>query len=609
MRDLIRRDPARGSLGRWLVIAGVAAAALLNVVGLVLARQPDRIAAVELLNGFATYLVLSLAVAWVLFVDATGERYRRFDITLPLPSRRLWLSHTIVLSIAVVGVTATVGGIAAVLGWALSSKLPEILDGFAGQALLLAARFASAGVLGAVLVQSVAPATSRISGRRAAFGFAAAVAAVSAVAAALRLLPAALVVIPIFIAVLVGRATWSAVSPAISFQGSSKERRYAPVGEGISDGAGRTGIARAWFSFWTMYRALNKMPLAPIVMIPMLLAFGVLLSGVKRAAAGGTPFRFSMVFLVSYMLMASCAVPPMRLFLFDAFPISRRKLFAVSVLPILVLLFIGYGGGRIAGDAKLAERELVEYVHIEDSYHIRVPIEYCSIDWDGEPPESASPWGESHAPWSTSLGGITDAVIYSPFSAPEGSSPEFIALQISRAVAAVYGERVEPESILDHHLEVGEDGRLVPRGGAFSLRGELAGVRPRPLGPVFPVLMLTIAAPWLFLVRLYYRSLRAGISLRTKRIVYWCSMGLLFAVHIAFYLKGIASEPGFWEGSAFVEIVIREWAANMPGGAVGVWVICGLAAFGLYRFAEAEFARIESNPGEEKAMELLMRPV
>jgi len=608
MRDLIRRDPAMGSIGRWFTVAGVGAAGLLNVLGLAVARQRGLVAGSELVDGFYTYLVFSLAVAWVFLIDARGERYRRFDIALPIPGRRLWVSHTIVLSMAAVGVTVLVGGMASAIGWMLSERLPEVLAGFAGQMLLTTARAASTAVLGAVLVQSVAPAASRVSGRGAGLRLAGALVAVPLVAVALRSLPPVFVLVPPVVAVLLGRGTWRTMPAALSFEGASGERRRAPAGGGTLVGARRGGVPRALSLFSLAFRALNKMPLAPIVMIPALFAFGVLLSGAKRAALGGEPYRFAMVFLVSYMLLAGCAVPPMRLFLLDAFPISRKKLFAVSVLPMVILLAIGYAGGRLWGDARLADRELVTYAQIEDAYHIRVPIEYCSIAWDGVPPENTSPWGESHEAWSTPVGRFTGAVLYSPFSAPEGSSPEFVALQLSRAIEAVYGERLEPRTILERYLEVTGEGRTVPRGGAFSLREELAGARPLPLGPVFPILMLVIVAPWFPLLRLYCRTLRAGISLRTKRTVYWSAMGALFLLHIFFYMKGVMGEPGFWEASAFAEIGVRDWAASMPGGALIIWAVCGLAVFALYRFAEAEFGRVESNPGEDEAMTFLMRP-
>jgi len=606
----IRRDPAMRYVGRATAGALVAGFLILNAAAFQRARAAE--AGVDWLAGYNHAMMLGvwIPVLVVLTVAAFDRRVRRFDMATPAEAGSLWLAHTAGLVLAALAALASTVGAA----WIVERSV-DALIGRSGPRLgveinVLAYRLACVAALVVVLLQSVDPAVSRLSLRARhvvptalvlAFGLA-------VVPALDRAHPAAALVLPTVAAALaVGirrrfRGPFRLSPSHASLRGGAPPQAVAPgsvAGRPADRGSIRKEAPSPFLVGAMVVRIITKMPLMPLIGVPLTLGFGFALSGWIRAWGGGGGARFMLVPLTAYMLLAFVGYPPRRLYLLDGLPVSRRSVFAAVILVPALILAAGYAGGRIAADRRLDGRELVEFVEIEGRHYTRVPIEYCEIAWDGDAPRPSSPWGESAEPWTKEILRGRPHLVYSPFSVDGGSSIDFVALQISRAVEAVYDARVEPEAIRERYLEVAEDGSVRPKENALTIRRDL-GLRVRPLGPVFPFMALVAGALWLLTATPYFSHLRADVPERSRKSAFWLGMLGLLGVHLVQTGFLMMSRTSSWVVSGVWEIAIARVSAAIPAGRIVVWVVAALVLAFLYRFAERRFLLIESSPGDDR---------
>jgi hypothetical protein len=200
-------------------------------------------------------------------------------------------------------------------------------------------------------------------------------------------------------------------------------------------------------------------------------------------------------------------------------------------------------------------------------------------------------------------------VVHSKYSTPPGSSTEFVAWQISRAVRDVYGETISIEEVVQNYLTIDDAGRVVPIGGAMTLAADHPEWSVKPYGAVFPVMTLFVCGLWLAAMWFYLGTLRPGYTERRKRGAFWLGMVVLMALHISQFAALFTDLLDHWVLSGTSMIVIREMAERLPGGAFTVWLLCGLAFYGFYRAAEFRFQRVESLPGDDMRIALIQRPI
>jgi hypothetical protein len=171
-----------------------------------------------------------------------------------------------------------------------------------------------------------------------------------------------------------------------------------------------------------------------------------------------------------------------------------------------------------------------------------------------------------------------------------------VALQISRASEALYGEAVPPETIRHRYLTVDNDGRVVLRGKSLSLQADFPHLRPRRKGPLFPVVLTTISLLWALVYTVFLRSFRATITDGKRKAFFFAMLFVLLAVHVsqyAFFMSGTTKD---FIVTGTIEILVRRLGEAFPGSVLLVWIACGLLLFGAYRFAESAFLRIEVPP-------------
>jgi hypothetical protein len=316
-----------------------------------------------------------------------------------------------------------------------------------------------------------------------------------------------------------------------------------------------------------------------------------------------------MLFIISYALLSFSGLPPRKLYVLDAFPLSRRFIFAAMFIPYVLVLGLGYAGGRIVADRAENDRDVIHYGEVDGHFLLSVPLRYGQIALDGRPPHAVAPWGETHEVWSTPIWSGARPCIYSLFSTPPGSSRDFVAWQISRAVKEVYGVELPWKTIRDRYLTQDDRGRVVPANGEISLAADHPDWRARPYAPVFPVMVLFVCGLWFAAMTTYLRTLRPHYTERQIKSSFWTGMVVLMGLHVSQFALLVSERISHWVLSGTCMIAIRALTDRLPGGWAGVWFICGLAFFGLYRMAELRFSRAESKPGDDMRVGLIERPI
>lgn len=607
--SLLRRDPTLRLMGRWTVMSVLAGTVVANIRLAVAAGAADDPASAASILRFLSILVLWVPVCMFSIVAGLEKRCHRVDLTLPIAGRSLWLSHTLAVAAAMLGVLAVTAAIGAFAEWGIAQLNGVGSAATPGLIAPLALKLGSAALLSTVGFQVLSPSTSRMTRSPAHIGVAILFGAgVLGVTVLLDRAPLAVTLVPTAAAAALVHAVHRSVAPALVL--SPAHAGIGGEGAAAVGGAAWTGATRParspWLLISTVYRSVSKMPASPLLGFPFVFLMGAMLSGYYRAWRGAESLRFTMVVLTAYMLMAFTVSPPRRLFTIDAFPVRRRLVFAVVVLPLILALSLGYAIGRTAADARENERELVEFVEIDGGHRVRIPVEYTSIAWDGRPPRIRSPWGESAEPWSTPLLPGSLVALYSPFSVGDAPSIGFVALQLSRAVEAVYDTTIPPKEIRDRLLVVDEQGMVRPRDGELRLLRAFPELRARKRGPIFPVITLASCGLWLLALSVYLRALRAGVSETIKRRLPWIIMAVLLGAHLLQYVLLEMGVGQLWILAGFFEIVVARAAGAVPAGSLLIWAGCGLLLAAIYRLAERQFEGIESLPGDDRSTRLIL---
>jgi hypothetical protein len=550
------------------------------------------------ISSFTTWACLFwCAVIPFFFAQGVRERASRLAVTLPVASRRLWVTHLV----AVIGFGAAIFVVAAGFVALNSSLLIFLFRGrniFEPEVFKLAVYLGTGLILTTVLLQCPKPSLQMLPPNKGYFLYTAAtLLGVLGLIVVLGSLPLPFVLILLGAALAIGWRTYHQLPATFSLIPREAESHRiaanredpARTSRGLAFGSllQRT-ILRSLYGSWLQYWWL---------VTPFTFGMGILLAGVTWIEDSYLYYmRFTLIPITVYMILAFVGQPLRNLYRLDPLPISRKWLFAVTILPTLLVLSLGYGAGKI-WEAMSPPRELVSYRMDPDShYYVYVPARADKIAWDGQPPESSSPWGETHEAWSTPICQGCRAVIYSPFHTPIGSSLDFVALQISRASEALYSESVPPEKIKDRYLSVDDEGNVVLKGENLSLQADFPHLTPRSNGPIFPVMLTLVGLAWAFLVYIFLRSFRATISDGKRKALLFGLMFLLLAVHIAQYALVIGGITMDWIITGTIEILVRQASDGLAGGALLIWLVCGLLLYGGYRFAESGYLRIEVPP-------------
>jgi hypothetical protein len=319
---------------------------------------------------------------------------------------------------------------------------------------------------------------------------------------------------------------------------------------------------------------------------------GFLMSGVLRAWEPDADVRLWVATMTVYMLLAFFAPLTFRLPTLDPLPVSRRVLFALLVLPAVLSLTLGYGGGwltqKYLGDTTRIVQYRVEMPH----YWVSIPYANLEVAWDEKVPELTSPWGESHPASSSPLFRGSTAKLYSPYNTPEESTAAFEALLLRRAIEAVYGLTIPHEELLDRYFEVDGDRLLGLKPGGLTLEQDYPDLG-RPEGQhQFLFLMAFVIVPWFLLLAIFLRTFRASLSDRTRQVTFWSLLGLallLMLGQVSMAVTGLA-RPDVLRGT--IEVTLRQ-AADSPLSALATAATCLLLMGASYWLAQRQLMKAE----------------
>jgi hypothetical protein len=575
--SLLRLDPFMRGLPRILIIYVFSLGSFIAAFTYTGGPLPLRIVLAALWGCLAFYLFIAP------FYATTSD----FPLSLPLSAHRLWLTHVLGCYIGaaclLVGCTATSSAVIALLPGTQVS---------AWEVWVLAGRLAVSASLGLALVAVFLLPRGQVVYHwfQVPLGLLAVV-GILVLAYGLETLPVAVLVIPV--AAALGLLIWRyntlpmVLTLAPSGQTTGGAVTAAPYAPNPTQGWGWN-----WFLVRTLLSVLNRHPVVWVCLVPVNGLFGFLLAGQPGEWPEGGESRFDFVLLTAYIMVSMTGIALARLGRVGHLPISPRLLTGCVIMPIMASVALGYSVGEW-GVSRLGDPEMVKCRQGEGQIDIFVPLSVQRVAWDGRPPVNISPTGEEHAPWSVRLLRVSDALFYNPYSIPKEATADFAAWQISRALEAVYGRRLDPEQIKERYLETAADGTLRLGPAGFSPRRDFLGLEPVENGPIFPVMALLTGLVYLGVIAALLYGFSLDLKRRWHQMFYWLILGSMLVM----YLGQMALKITGWaEGWALngVALIYVDALGRVPGATVAVWILCPLVLGVAYRGVKVLMRRCET---------------
>jgi len=559
----------------WALASGLNTAAVMGMIYWRVAAGrpsfPPLVAAVAAWIGLAAYLAFG----------GTRTRCGPFEMSLPAPSRRLWLLSLVApLAGGLVIIAFSFGVIA--LHRAVVTRVDVEIGGWALASLLVVGLF-----LATLLLQAPRPSLARIP------------VTVGQVVWTIVVL----VGMP-FLLALAASAGWPGIAllavlaaalAVWSYRSVPPAYTLAPLEPSPAAGAASPApLSEGGASRWVLPRTILRGVSAgakELLAVPFVLLFAVILGGALLVDENLRELRYLYLPMTTYMLYSMIGPRLCSLHQLDFLPISRRKMTAVLIVPYLLLVCIGYAAGEFLSSGVRSRLEYVDFSKDDLGYHVTVPLRVYALAPGGEVPDVEAPWGESHPAESLRPMEHGGAILYSPYSAPPGSSARFVALQISRAAEAVYGVTIPPDVVEQRYLVTLPDGGVEPRGEGLTLRRDYPGLKPRS-GPMSPVLLTLTVVPWLLLVALLLRGYRAGVPEWVRQSIVWGALFLLLIFAIGSSIGSMFRLFHAWAVRALIEIPVMLWGST-TAGTLAVWIACAALVAGAYLVVQRQFLRME----------------
>jgi hypothetical protein len=283
----------------------------------------------------------------------------------------------------------------------------------------------------------------------------------------------------------------------------------------------------------------------------------------------------------------------------DAWPVSRRILFAHAMLPALLVLAIGLGVGAAVTAIRVPPSAQVRY---EDG-QVQVPVEFDEIAPDGRPPTITAPWGESYTPRAYRVLQGRAAAVYNPFEHGENSSDRFIAWQLDRAVAAVHGGP-PPQSGHDAYTNLAPELVQGIEAGTFAVvasQGRPSDARWRALA----LSLVGLVALTTLVMTIALQQHRPG---RHPGVYRWTAVAFI-GLGVAAVLGTVLAErsaftDAAWALGAVALIRLRELAGTIAMSTSGLWLTALASIAAGYMIVQERFVRLEA-PTKPVPSELL----
>ncbi len=538
-------------------------------------------------------LAVVLPLPLLLVMGRVGRRARPSDLALPVPAQVFWQAHMYALLLA----TGVLVGANALAYWGLESLLLRVSDRpqpglVAGLQLVL--RPGAVSLLLVAVVVSWRPGLANPSEAggwstlRLVVGIAALVAT-----GLLIWLPAWVCLLPVVAAPILVRRSQRLIGP--SFTMASNGRAAGAKTDGVELGGDWNPVVSSpWQMHGFVLRSLFKGPGSMLVMVAIVLAVGLALSGVFTPRSGIDAVRVSNFFLIVYVLFTPAGTFIARMGRVDHLPIARRSLLAWLVLPPMVCLCVGYGVGMIGQRGAEPADELMLFNNDSENYGLKLPPRYFDTVWSPNELVTDAAWGESQKQesWQVMVG--LPLYLVKSFSTPEGSTLDFVAWQISRAVTAVYGQEISPDEIATRYLETDQNGRVAMNEGGLTLQQDYPDLRPVGNGPVFVTLIGSLFLVWGVVLWVFLRLHRISILFQRTKDIFIGVMSTLMVLHVA---TSVGMIIGWYDGDIIYGLIMANVRGLATGGTAGVlivWVVVGLLLLAVARVVDGAFAKLEA---------------
>ena len=594
---LYRQDPAVQTLRPSLILAFFATLMLRQVLGGLMTGPVEPTEGFD--NGWLIFVGIMLWATLLLFVISgnVSTHCGRLGLTLPLSARHLWLTRlaalmsAALLPLALITLGVSVRIDPATHQWAL--HLPFVASGL---------HAASALVLTITILQSPAPALQRV-GKGVPHIIYLAVVSVGMLLVTLVTAswPATGILFFAVAAVLALRVYRSlpfafSIAPRQTEEDWSEElEKLQPLEPPIA----RTGGAESGRALEGVFQSPPYPRLLHLTIWRRLHNNILSWGGVLLLLLIGERFFVSVFVAKDTLTYAVPLAAWIYLMFFNAlkrahsvesWPISRRLLFAHCCVPPLLALAIGLG----IGATELATGNLKHNHVAYHDHNIVIPPEFGEISWDGRIEPVIAPWGEQYTPRRLPVLPGVKAKVYNPFEHGPQSSPEFIALQIERAAAAIHEQRsYDPNefdpAILDDSYEA-----AIGR-GAFTVArsaGRPSPLRVRTTATGFLVLGL-LGLPILFTA---FEQLRLGPRRKIFQGITLVAIVLFAGTYIVGALGELSGLTSHWAINAFLAVLFRDLALELPISTALMWILAGVVYIGWYFFAQWRFAHADILP-------------
>ncbi|MEJ2721243.1 MAG: hypothetical protein P8181_08890 [bacterium] len=267
----------------------------------------------------------------------------------------------------------------------------------------------------------------------------------------------------------------------------------------------------------------------------------------------------------------------------DPLPVSRRFLFAVAALPALTTAVVGVGLWELRMAVVPGGGSQVVFARGT----VNVPPEFWEIAHEKNVPTIESPWGETHRPRTYRVLSDSDLVVYNPYSVGEENTPRFVALQIDRALEAVYGKPALPGGPAEHNM-------LESRLAAAMKQGE-SKVSPPVNAPAVNRLRVVLAGAVLFFLlaaAILFATMQGYRSVTFKPVYFGVVIGvlMLFVVSVvgAFFVDiWKITPPEVLD--ALPNVLLRKAVEKIPLGTTALWIAAVLTFAGCYLLIESRF--------------------
>ena len=599
--QLLRVDAVRRSL-RWSVPIAL-------VLGLVLrVGAGDELAGWKRLplylhHGDFVYMYAQvwLAVLFAVIIAHFNSRCSSLSLTLPVDPRTLWFSR--VMAVAGAGLIPI-----AVVVAATASADPTKSFGLDLPLLRLGTRMATGFVLAVVLFQLPSPGVHRITGKTSYVFYVVAVSAVVLTYTIVTPDPWPWTALPLLAALVIAWFMGSRVPAGFDLTGTEPVSARAPAkslpsteGEPFIYGRGRSRLVRRWKLLRIIWH--ENLITWPVLIMTLLIYLTVWSLTAVYYKVYSTPHEYITLLLWCWIFVSQSV---RRLYRIDYLPVSR----SVVYYSVVGFMAIPAGLGILTGylvDYRLNESPTPAVCYCDHT--VRVPYVAWKIAWDGKVPKVSSSWGETYTPYSHRIVKYWfDVAVYNPFETgkpcesghrPESgkeSSPEFIALQIDRAVARVHS----PEEVSPRVIDAVDDSSFVNAltKGEYEPEASLrkdSDLRMRTNAVIIMlwfVMFVVVNAVWW----MRYKPEADFVRTRWFAILFF---GLPYVVLIGSAVLAARGILNDWAIVAFQMIALRSAAAAIPLSTDVLWALTAVVAVACIvilgkRYAKAEAQTLRS---------------